>query len=1062
MLSRFFIHRPIFASVISILILVIGSVSMLALPIEQTPNITPPTVKVSAVYPGASAEVIAETVGFPIEKEVNGVDNMIYMLSKSNSDGTYELVVSFEVGTDIDMATVLVQNRVAIAEPKLPEEVKRQGVTTKKQSTSMVLMVNLIGTNEKYDELFQSNYINTQIVDPIKRVRGVGDVMVMGAQDFSMRIWMNPDRLKVRGLTTDDVIQAIRDQNVQVAAGQIGAPPNPKEVEFQYTINTKGRLKTPGEFENLIVKVGADGSLLRLKDVARVELGAESYKWSVDLNGKASIGIVVYQLPGANALDIADGIRSTMADLSKSFPEGLDYKIAYDSTRFITASIEEVKVTLFIAVLLVVLTVYVFLQDFRTTLIPAATIPVSLIGTFAVMLGLGITINTLSLFGIVLAIGIVVDDAIIVVENTMRIIDEEKLPAKRAAEKAMLEITGPVIATTIVLLAVFIPTAMVSGITGRLYQQFALTISVATVFSSINALTLSPALAGLLLRPTPEKKAWFFRAFENLLGRTRTGYTGIVAFLGRRLLISAVLVAGFFAATAFGFKMLPTGFIPNEDQGYVFLAAMLPEGAALGRTQAAMADMEKKIEDIDGIADIIRVSGYSFLDQAVSTNAGSMIVVLEPWSQRSTVQKSVRSILGQMQVRLAGEQRAAPIVFPPPPIQGLGAAGGFVFQLQDRGGAGLQLLEQVADDIVYAGTQDPVLTRMNNNFRTNVPQLYLDVDRTRIKRYGIPLTTVFQTLQAQLGSAYVNDFNIFGRTFKVMAQADHEFRNKVEDILRLEVRAPSGKMVPLRSLMQVKQVAGPRSIYRYNNYPSAQITGQPAPGMSSGQAIAEMDRIATEKMPSSMGYEWSGVTYQQLKAGSSTVFIFALALVFVMLVLAAQYESWSTPLAVLLTVPFALLGALALTFARMMDNNVYTQIGFVMLIGLSAKSAILIVEFAKQRLEEGVPLFDAAVEAARLRFRAILMTAFSFILGVVPLLVASGAGAASRRSLGTAVFGGMLAASVIGILFIPVLYIIVVRIFGGKRAATKPETGPAEDEGGDEPDEPIPEPAPAS
>ncbi len=1045
MFSRFFIHRPIFASVISILILLIGVIAIPSMPIEQTPDITPPTVKVRGTYPGASANVIQGTVALPIEAEVNGVDDMIYMSSKSNADGTYELTITFAVGTDIDMATVLVQNRVSIAEPKLPEEVKRQGITTQKQSTSMVMFVNLTSDNAKYDELFQSNYINTQIADELRRIPGVGNVTVMGAKDFGMRIWLNPDRLKARGLTTDDVIAAIREQNVQVAAGQIGAPPNPPGTDFQYTINTKGRLAEVQEFSDLIVKVGADGSLLRLRDVARVELGAENYMMSVALNGSPSVGLAVYQLPGANALDIGAGINAKMESLSQDFPRGLGYKVAFDSTRFITASIDEVISTLLVAILLVIFTVYVFLQDFRTTLIPAATIPVALIGTLAVMLGLGISINTLSLFGIVLAIGIVVDDAIIVVENTMRIIDEEGLSAKDATSKAMGEITGPVVATTIVLLAVFVPTAMISGITGRLYQQFAITISVATVFSSINALTLSPALCGILLRPTPKKKALPFRVFDSILNRVRDTYGAIVGTMCRHLVISAILFLGFFLATGFGMVKLPTGFIPNEDQGYMFVVAALPEGSSLERSEAAIEEIDRRIAEIPGIADTIRIGGYSMLDQVVTSNAASIIVVFETWADRTSAEESVRGILMQTGRRLAGYQKASTLAFPPPPIQGLGSAGGFEFQLQDTGGAGLALLEQSANDIVREGSADPVLSRMNNNFNTKVPQLFLEVDRTKVKRLGVPLNVVFSTLQAQLGSAYVNDFNIFNRTYKVMAQADHQFRNKIDDILRLDVRTNKGKMVPLRSLLTVKNTAGPRTIFRYNNYQSATVTGVAAPGFTSGQAIERMEEIAGSQ-PETIGFQWSGVTYQQLVAGDQTMFIFGLALVFVLLVLAAQYESWTTPLAVLLSVPFALLGAIALTGARMMDNNIYTQIGFVMLIGLSAKSAILIVEFAKERYDGGESLIEAAIGAARLRFRAILMTAFSFILGVIPLVIASGAGANSRRSLGTAVFGGMTMATVIGIFFIPVLYVLVTKLFRSKPASLPTAPADAEEE----------------
>lgn len=1051
MFSTFFIRRPIFASVVSFFVVVLGIVSIPALPIEQTPNITPPTVQVTTSYPGASPEVLSQTIAMPIEKEVNGVDDMIYMSSMCSNDGRYTLTVTFEVGTDIDMATVLVQNRVSIAEPKLPEEVKRQGVTTQKQSTNMVMVVSLLADDtELYDDIYQSNYIDTKLVDSLKRVPGVGGVTVFGAKNYGMRIWLDPARLKARGLTTGDVLAAIREQNVQVAAGQIGAPPTTEGTEFTYTINTLGRLSEVSEYEDMIVKVGADGGLVRVRDIARVELGAETYGQSMTFDRNTSIGMGIFQLPGANALSIAEGVDAMMQELSGSFPPGLRYTIAYDSTNFIEASINEVFSSLLIAVLLVVLTVYVFLQDLRTTLIPSATIPVSLIGTLFVMNALGMSINTLSLFGIVLAIGIVVDDAIVVVENTMRIIDEEKLSAKEATEKAMGQITGPVVATTLVLLAVFVPTAMMAGITGRLYQQFAITISVATVFSSINALTLSPALCGILLRPTPEKRNFFFRGFERVLDASRTGYVSLVTRLVRRLAIAIVLYIAFVAGAVFGFMEVPSGFLPDEDQGFVFVNAMLPEGASLERSQAVLDDLERQILEIPGVDHTIGIGGYSFLDGVNTANAASVIVTLRPWEERTDVEQGIAAILGRANGFLHSYQPAAGFAFSPPPISGLGNAGGFEYMLEDRGGVGSLQLEQFANDLVLGGFQDPVLGRMNNSFRASTPQLFLELDREKVKRLGIPLQNVFDTLQANLGSAYANDFNAFGRTYKVMVQADHEYRDRVDDIVRLEVRNAAGDMVPLATLLTVDDQVGPRTIFRYNNYPSATITGAANPGYSSGQAIEAMAALSDRTLSSSMGYEWSGTTYQELKAGSDTIKTFGLALLFVFLFLAAQYESWATPLAVLLSVPFAILGGVALTAARGMDNNVYTQIGFVMLIGLAAKNAIMIVEFAKQKVdEEGVSFADAAIEGARLRYRAILMTAFSFLLGVIPLVIASGAGAGSRRSLGTAVFGGMLVATIVGIFWIPVLYVFVMKVCSRKpspaatNASSPPSAAPA-------------------
>jgi HAE1 family hydrophobic/amphiphilic exporter-1 len=899
-------------------------------------------------------------------------------------------------------------------------------------------MVNLYAPEGKYDEIFISNYITTRIKDVLGRIPGVGEVTVFGAKDFGMRVWLDPHLLKARDLTTNDVVDVIREQNVQVAAGQIGAPPSPKGQNFQYTISTLGRLSDIEEFKDIIIKTTDDGRILRLRDVARIELGAESYNWYALLNGKPSIAMGIYQLPGANALDVANRVRSEMDRLEVSFPDGLEYTIAYDTTRFVTASIKEVIETLFVAVLLVILTVYIFLQDFRTTLIPAVTIPVSLIGTFAAMSALGISINTLSLFGLVLAIGIVVDDAIVVVENTMRLIDEEGLSAKDAAVKAMEQITGPVIATTLVLLAVFVPTAMMAGITGRLYQQFAITIATATVFSSINALTLSPALCGLLLRPTPEKRGRFFTLFNKGFDYSTKGYMKLVNVAVRRTALVMIVYAGLLVLTYLGFNAVPTGFIPDEDQGYVMVATQLPEGATLERTGEVVDRINNILAKTPGVADTIAIGGYSLLDSVVIPNAGAVFVPLKPWGERTDPSTQVDAILAGLNARMFGIQDALSFGLNPPPIMGLGTAGGFELQLQDRGGAGIMLLETVGNDMVFAGNSDPVLTRMNSSFRANVPQLYLEVDRVKAKKLGIPLSTVFSTLQAYLGSQYVNDFNIFGRTYKVMLQADYQYRNRIEDIENLEVRDRDGNMIPLGTLLSVKNTVGPQTIFRYNLYPTTKITGQPGAGYSSGQAIAAIERLADQKLPPSMGFEWTGVTYQEIKAAGQAGFIFAMAAIFVYLFLAAQYESWSIPWAVLLSVPFAMLGAILFTLMRSFDNNIYTQIGLVLLIGLASKSAILIVEFAKQLREEGKSIIDAAVDAAKLRFRAILMTAFSFILGVVPLVIATGAGANSRRALGTAVFGGMLFATVIGVFLIPVFYVVIQRI-SERIGAKKPD-----------------------
>ena len=1044
MFSRFFIYRPIFASVIAIVIVLVGGLSIPLLPIESMPNITPPSVQVTTSYPGAGASVVAESVTAPMEEKINGVENMLYMSSKSASDGSCNITITFEVGTDVDMATVLVQNRVNEATPVLPEEVKRQGVKVEKQSTNITLMINMLSPDGTFDDLYISNYTTTRIKDVLARINGVSKVEVFGAKDFGMRVWINPDRLRARGLTTIDLTNALREQNVQVAAGQIGGQPAPKDQPFEYSITTLGRLQTVEQFENIIVKRGEQGQLVRVRDVARVELGAQSYKWFAKLDGAPSIAVAVYPAPGANALNVAEGIKSELDRLRKDFPEGLEALILYDTTEYILQSLKEVVTTLIIAILLVVFTVYIFLQDFRTTLVPAITIPVSLLGTFAVMLTLGLSINGLTMFGLILVIGIVVDDAIVVVENTMRIIDTEGLGAKEATAKSMVEITGPVVATTLVLLAVFVPTIVMPGITGRLYRPFAITISVATLFSSLNALTLSPALCGMLLRPSRERKKGFFGLFNRILDSGTTHYGSIVKLLLRRSVFTALIVGGLLVATYFGMISMPAGFVPSEDEGYFMVAAQLPDATSLGRTEVVLDEISAILDGTEGIRGVIAVGGYSLLDTVVSPNAGAFWVVLNHWDERSTPETQIQAIVDSLNQRFSQIQGAMVFATRPPPIQGLGATGGFQMELQDVGGSGLEVLQQVAYDLVEQGRANPVLTAMNTTFRAGVPQLFLEVDREKAKRLDVPLSVIFDTLQANLGSAYVNDFNIFGRVWKVMIQADEPYRIERADITKLQVRSNSGRMIPLATLVDVQDTVGPTVQARYNLYSSASITGDAAAGYSSGQSIATMEEIARNSMPPSMSFEWTGVTYQQLAAGGAAGFIFALAIVFVYLFLAAQYESWTLPFGIIFSVPIAILGASVLTLARGLDNNVYTQIGFVLLIGLSAKNAILIVEFANQLRQSGKTPFEAAREAARLRFRPILMTALSFILGVMPLLFASGAGAASRVALGTAVFGGMVFATVFGIFVIPWLYFAVQSAsekFGGAKSPTEP--GPA-------------------
>lgn len=1027
MLSLFFIRRPIFSAVISIFIVIIGLVALLVLPIARYPDLAPPTVQISAMYPGADAATVAETVATPIEQEVNGVENMIYMQSVSANDGTMNLTVTFAPGTDLDTANVLTQNRVSIAESKLPEDVKRMGVTVKKQSTDIVLYIGLTSPNGTYDDAFLSNFAWQRIRDELARVKDVGNVTVYGTGQMSMRIWLDPDLLDSFDLSAIDVVNAIRLQNVQVAGGRVGAAPAPASVQYEYTVNVQGRLTDVAEFEKIVVKEAPGGGLVRVEDVARVEIGSDLYSFRGRLNGKPAATLAINQIPGSNIIAVADGVKSTLAELSKNFPDDVVYDVVYDNTDVVMASIRNVLVTLASALVLVVLTVFVFLQNFRATIIPAITIPVALIGTFSVLLAFGYSLNQLTLFGLVLVIGIVVDDAIVVVENTTRWI-AEGLSSKEAAEKAMKEVSGPVIATTLVLLAVFVPTTFMTGITGTLFKQFAVTISIATVFSSINALTLSPALAALLLRKQEEPTKGLFYRFNQTLEKSTNLYLGVTKFAIRRVAISLVLFLAMTAFAILGLGSLPTGFVPQEDEGYCIVNVQLPDGASLERTNAAMDQINDIVLEIGGISDVLSISGYSLISSSAASNTGMMVAIFEPWGDRNEPALHQSGILAEINRRLRGYQKAAAFAFPVPSLPGVGTSGGFTFMLQDRGGVGFDELQKIAQEMIASGNAQTGLSGVSTTFRASIPQLFVDIDREQVMKMGIPMNSVFDTLQVYLGSSYVNDFTQFGRTFQVKAQADGPYRAVPQDISRLKLRNAEGSMTPLGAIASVNESYGPQTVTRFNLYPSIKIMGNPAPGFSSGQAMDIMEDMAAKTLPSTMGYSWSELSFQEKLAGKGTSAIFLFAILMVYLVLAAQYESWSIPISVVLSVPTALLGAVLAIMSRGMDNNVYTQIGIVLLIGLSTKSAILIVEFAKSLREEGKSVFDAAIEATRLRFRAVLMTAFSFILGVIPLLIASGAGAESQKVIGTSVFGGMLVATAVSLAAVPMLYYVIQKV----------------------------------
>jgi len=1023
MLSKFFIDRPVFANVIAIITMILGGVALYYLPVEQYPKITPPTVQVTTVYPGANAQVIADTVAAPIEQQVNGVEGMLYMSSNCSADGAYALTVTFDIGVDLDTAQVLVQNRVAIAEPLLPEEVRRQGLAVKKQSTDIILVISLISPDKTFDSLFMANYATLRLRDELSRVSGVGDVAVRGGSDYSMRVWLDPERLSARNLTTQDVIAALRDQNVQVAAGQMGQEPVPRDQLLQFPIMAMGRLSDPEQFERIIVKKQA-GRITYLRDVARVELGSQSYDSFSVRSGTPAVSILIYQLPGANALEVSENVRTAIERLAEDFPTGLEYTIPFDTTKFVEAGVEGVYHTLIEAGVLVLLVILVFLPDWRAVLVPATTVPVTIIGAFAVMPLLGFTVNFLTLFGLVLAIGIVVDDAIVIVENAAHHI-ERGLKPRDAAIKAMEEMTGPVISITLVLSAVFLPAAFLGGITGQLYRQFALTIAATAILSAINALTLKPVQCATYLRPLPEKRNVFVRGFNWAYGKVERFYVWLLSGFLRIGAVGMILFLALIGGTAWWYFSLPTGFLPTEDQGYVLVSVQLPDGASQQRTRAVVDQLDQIFAHEPAIDNWLVLGGLSILDGTTAPNAATAFAVFKDWDERQEPELMQDAIVGRLRGKMAGIDEA--IIFPivPPAIRGLGQSGGFQIQIEDRAGVGRQELYDRLQDILQTSRSRSELGPLQSTFRAGVPQLFVDVDRVKAQKLDLDLNDVFSTLQANLGSFYVNDFNKFGRTYQVRLQAEPQFRDDPEDVYRLRIRNVSGQMIPVGSVLKVEEDFGPQVINRYNLYPTASILGSSAPGRSSGEALEAMEQVAREALPDSMGFDWTGMAYQEKLVGGQAAFVFALAVLLVYLVLAAQYESWILPFAVILVVPIGMLGIVAGVWLRGMDNNVYTQIGTVLIIALASKNAILIVEFARELHMKGRSIRDAAIEAARSRFRPILMTSFAFILGVVPLVRAHGAGAASQQSLGTAVVGGMLTSTILAVFFVPLFYVVM-------------------------------------
>ncbi len=1085
MLSHFFIDRPIFAGVISFVITMIGAIFVWTLPIAQYPEIAPPTVQVSCFYPGASAKVVSDTVAAPIEQQVTGVENMLYMSSQSTNDGAYNLTVTFDIGTNLDMAQVLVQNRVNLALPSLPSEVKQTGVSVKKKSANVLLVVNVVSPKNSRDQLYLSNYATIRLRDELARLEGVGDVSFLGQLDYSMRVWLDPERLAVLGTTAPDVLLALREQNVQVAAGAIGRPPVPAGELFQYTLTTLGRLTEAEEFGDIIVKSGQSGQIVRLKDVVTakrqsadgqslggIELGAKSQDTACTLDGSPSVGLAIYQLPGSNALDTAKTIRKRMAELKELFPDDVDYKIVYDTTPFISESITEVFKALRDAIILVAIVVLAFLQSWRATLIPLIAVPVAIVGTFAVMAGLGFSLNNLSLFGLVLAIGIVVDDAIVVVEAVEHAIDHGLTP-RDAARKAMDEVSGPIIAISLVLMCVFIPCIFITGITGQFFKQFAVTIAVSTFFSALNSLTLSPALSALLLRPKAEQRdpltklinatlGWFFKLFNSGFNTASGIYASVVGSLLRLSFVVVLVYVGLLGLTYFGMTHVPSGFIPAQDKGYLLVDVQLPDSASLDRTRVVMQEIERLLRGgkeggtevdsgashsrsssgVPGVGHTIAVNGQSFIQNAVGSNFGSFYVILDEFHHRHGAELGANAIAAKLRALVAANVRDAKVaVFGPPPVDGLGSGGGFKVMVRDVGALGLDNLQLSADELASTGNSVPGLIGLFNGFRASTPQFFVDVDRSKCRSLGVSLQEVFSSLQLFLGGTYANDFNQFGRTWQVNLQADSSFRLRPEQISQFRVRNSAGGMVPLGALCDVSESSGPSMVLRYNGVNAAAVNGSSAPGFSSGAIVSVVDTIVKDTLPSGMDAQWTELTFLQIRAGNTAIVVFAIAVVLVFLVLAAQYESLSMPLAVILVVPMCLLCSVAGIAMAGMDINIFVQIGFIVLVGLASKNAILIVEFAKEQQASGVPCFEATVTACRLRLRPIMMTSFAFILGVVPLALAVGAGAEMRRTLGIAVFAGMLGVTIFGILLTPVFYYLLART-NSKSKSAKPHAHP--------------------